>query len=618
MLVLTLWLTTRPYLGIVNDSRFYTVQVLDELLSGRFSNDLYFQYGSQDQFTIFTKIYAPFIAAFGLSRGTIIPTILSQALWLSGAAFFIHSIVKKSRIVVYAVAALVVLPGGSFFHYGESFLTPRIVTEALTFWALGCMVRRRLVQACSIFFLAILVHPLMALPGVAFFFLFEAIRKPLLWIVAILGIIAVFALALLEIQPFSRLLISFDPTWLSISEQRDFWCFISKWNLELWTLTLNPFLLGTFVFLYLKGTERLLLMLALTVAIGGILATFIGGDLLHNVLVVDAQQWRGIWLLSAVTNFFVGRVLFSSHEQETKGIARTILLLAAFSLAISNFVGSYFLFVTPICMLGLLVYWVEHKAGKPLSKAGEILVVVFLAVILAFALIALKLTFFNMLATPSILLRCLASLVMCAVAVTALVILSRKSSTVSRFLLYLSALLLAVAVTNWDQRTPWTKFIDTTTQPPADLVAALPTTGAIYWEGDVTAPWFLLKRTSQFSCDQGTGVLFSRGTAIAYEARYRIFARLGTLDFRENSFCPLPSSISKPTVTLKNLTYVCQKQPNLGALVLTTPAPNAPARLWTAPVEFQATTLVHGKQSHIKTDKFYIYRCNELLHSPTL
>src|SRR5205814_831067 len=71
------------------------------------------------------------------------------------------------------------------------------------------------------------------------------------------------------------------------------------------------------------------------------------------------------------------------------------------------------------------------------------------------------------------------------------------------------------------------------------LVRLLPGSAPIYWEDSVATPWFLLKRASYFTCDQGAGTLFSRETAVTYQDRYANFQKLQTLDFRQYSFCPL-------------------------------------------------------------------------------
>src|SRR5690242_9345397 len=64
--VATMWIATRPYFGIVHDSRFYMLEALHQINPARFASDLYFQFGSQDQFTVFAKLYLPLLPIFGI------------------------------------------------------------------------------------------------------------------------------------------------------------------------------------------------------------------------------------------------------------------------------------------------------------------------------------------------------------------------------------------------------------------------------------------------------------------------------------------------------------------------------------------------------------------------
>jgi uncharacterized membrane protein len=179
-------------------------------------------------------------------------------------------------------------------------------------------------------------------------------------------------------------------------------------------------------------------------------------------------------------------------------------------------------------------------------------------------------------------------------------------------MLCIAVTLVALAGFSWDQRSPWTKFVDTTATPPVALTALLPGNSPIYWEGDVTVPWFVLKRASYFSCDQGTGVLFSRGTAINYQRRYNNFQPLRTLDFGKVSFCPSAEGHVTAPLSRADLSTVCKNDQGLGALVLTKPAEDDPGELWVSPVKFEDDQTVDGKLRIFKTDRFYIYSCIDL------
>jgi hypothetical protein len=126
-----------------------------------------------------------------------------------------------------------------------------------------------------------------------------------------------------------------------------------------------------------------------------------------------------------------------------------------------------------------------------------------------------------------------------------------------------ACLLAAAVIWQWDQRTPWNRFMGASHAPP-ELVRLLPGNAPIYWEDSVAMPWFLLKRASYFTCDQGAGTLFSRETSIAYQNRYAHFQKLQTLDFRQYSFCPLTEARRTLPLQRVHLSTLCAEEPGLG------------------------------------------------------
>jgi hypothetical protein len=72
---------------------------------------------------------------------------------------------------------------------------------------------------------------------------------------------------------------------------------------------------AAFMLTLTAGRDRAILGTTLVVGLGGLATTFVGGDLLHNVLVVDAQTWRAIWLLAVVANAFAVRHLVRTLTQ---------------------------------------------------------------------------------------------------------------------------------------------------------------------------------------------------------------------------------------------------------------------------------------------------------------
>src|SRR5689334_21097000 len=76
ILIIALWVALHPYRGIIHDARLYAVQALNVLQDGAYGGDLYFKYGSQDQFSPFSTLYADVVSLVGLSSAHLILTIL--------------------------------------------------------------------------------------------------------------------------------------------------------------------------------------------------------------------------------------------------------------------------------------------------------------------------------------------------------------------------------------------------------------------------------------------------------------------------------------------------------------------------------------------------------------
>ena len=143
ILILSIWLATHPYPGIIHDGRFYAVEAMRAAGLGRYDDDLYFRFGSQGQFTL-SALYALGARWVGIGNAAIVLAWLGEALWLVGIAWLGARIFPDRRAAVIAVAAEIAFQGGAGLPYGEPFLTPRLFAEALTLMAIGAMLRRRM------------------------------------------------------------------------------------------------------------------------------------------------------------------------------------------------------------------------------------------------------------------------------------------------------------------------------------------------------------------------------------------------------------------------------------------------------------------------------------------
>jgi hypothetical protein len=609
----TLWLSTRPYVGVIHDSRFYTVQALSALSPGRFADDLYFHYGSQDQFTLFTLVYKPVLAALGIAKAAMVLTIAGQCFWIAGLVYLARGMFQDGLLALIAVIMAVALPGGLLFNYGEQFLTPRLFAEAMTLWAFGAILRGRSVRALLLLGVSATIHPLMTLPGLAVLFVHEAVRWRIRWALAALAVITSVGLAFAGVQPFVRLAESFDPAWFAVVRVRDFFCLLGEWTCFQW-LQAGGLLVMTAVGLSgAEPRERRFCLSMLVVASGGLAVTLVGGDLLHNVLAVDVQQYRATWPLAVVANLLFGALLLRIRWSVISPLTQAALVAAVVMLVVSKFIALDLAAAVPVvAFAGLLVIRERARRGpmpESVYKSG--------CAILGFmcgAALYIAILYLILIANQTSL--CWQTLRGLGISLTSLgmgtVYLTVSRRVVTRPLIVFAVALAAFAAFSWDQRTPWTKFIETADVTPASLASLLPEQKSVYWEGDVRVPWFVLKRPSYFSCAQGTGALFFRNTAIAYQHRYETFQPLRTIDFGQETSCPAPQGPESVAYNRKELVSICAKEPELGALVLTRPVANAPARVWISPAKFEDWRLADGKDHVVMTDRFFIYSCADL------
>jgi hypothetical protein len=616
VLIAAVWLATRPYVGVIHDSRLYTVQALNVLLHQRFAKDLHFLYGSQDKFTTFGLAYQPLLASLGIARGAMLFTIAGQCFWICGLIHLASGIFRDWRTTLVAAISAITLPGGIFFEYGEQFVTPRLFAEAMTMWALGSTLRGHPLRALLLLSFSASIHPIMTLPGFAALFLHQVTTWHRRWVIVAACVITSFGLAYWNIQPFANILVGYDPAWFAIVRERDFFSFLSKWSVLEWAATCNVFVLAALGLYVAECRERSFLLILITVAAGGLAMTGIGGDLWHNVLITDAQQYRATWPLAVAANLFVAPVILRNQWGDASPLTIAALTVAGILLTVTHFIGAQgYLIATPVLTFAGLVLALQRTRQSPIPRVACIFGLFLLA---AWCGMSISLLFRYATWIADLWpghwqhIACGLGITIVAVGLASIYLLPGgvPGLTVGHLAIF-ACVLAAVATLVWDQRTPWTKFVETADAPPA-LLSSLSPTEQVYWEGDVRVPWFVLKRPSYFSCSQGTGAMFFRGTAITYQRRHDSFLRMPTLDFGEAESCPSVDGEESGAYRRENLTFICKNEPELGAVVLTRPLSDLRGHEWVSPVEFEEVRRVDGQQQLVRTNTFFIYSCGAL------
>jgi len=562
--VAVLWLATRHYFGVVQDARFYTLEALRDLNPAAFADDLYFKFGSQGSFSLFSRLYQPFVSYFGVGASGMAFTIAGQLCWL----FALFSLVRRwvdGRYLWLSLATAIVMPSAyAHFSYGEDFATPRLFAEAATMLALAQLPSRSL-WTPVLLGIAAALHPLMALPGLVVAFVYFALARPLLWAAGPAAIALAASLGLAGVAPFNNLFKTIDPAWFSIIQLRSAQCLLTTWSRGTYVQILGVFVWAGLALLLTGGRERRFLAAVLATGAAGMICALIG-DVARNMLVVELQPWRALWLLQLVSRIFAPMVL------------------------------------------GLIVAKIQVVAERK-SAPFVLAALLTMALILASSGTRLiRLPYAGGFGGYSILLV-IAAL---AVILVQLILTSEKYLRLRQASLCFALALVPLAALDWDLRTPWTKFVESPAPPPQALTSLLPATASVYWEGGPEMPWLKLKRADYFACEKGTGVMFHRETAMAYRHRLDSFWPLRSSNLDKDDDCRNFGLPQKANRSRTGLEKVCRREKGLDFLALMTPVGGIRSRVWKSPAQFRDLHLVDGKISGRVTDRFYIYSCADL------
>jgi hypothetical protein len=630
VVIAVLWVMTRPYLGVFQDGRFYAVEALHVLMPQRFATDLYFRFGSQDNFTIYSRLYAPLISLLGLGTAALVATIAGQLLWLGALLRLASALMRDRTAALLAVIAAVALPSGygMYLGYAEPFASPRLFAEAFDLLALGFLFSGRRIWALLLLALAVPLHPLMALTGFGFVLIYLAFERPIWWLVAVGGAALAIALSFAGVQPFANLRVTYDPEWFRIVKLREPLCLISEWGPVAYFRALDTVAFSLTALALARPSERRVLGVALAIGLGGLLCSLVGGDVLHDVFILEIQPWRTLWLPTLFANLYaVSTVMTLLRAGDRLDLTRLGFVTAVFSLLMCQFMSNFSeMFIFPAASMmavtaGLAIW--QAVTGRPLTGGLRGLVwaligcgwLAIIACVFGMGVLSYltprSANFYRYLAVAVV----PAALVLTVVVTRSQQTGRRRQRRTARWTLPLALALLPAALYGWDARSAWNKFIEAPGPAPASLAEVLPADASVYWEGGLEMLWLRLRRPSYFSCDQGTGALFYRATAIEYWRQAQNFWPLHPLDFG-SAVCPTLDDSDNAQRSRADLASVCRREPALDYMVLARPAAAAaadiPAKTWIAPAKFHYDLVRNGQLKRMKTNRFYVYSCADL------
>jgi len=330
------WLANNPYIGTVHDSTLYTAQALSHLYPESFSKDLFFQYGSQDNFTIFSRIHAVFINFLGVQAASQVLVLTGKIFWFCSLIFLLKSYLHGTALWIGLLAITTLgtaYDGGNVFTYGESFVTSRIFAEACAMLALAMFARRQILSSICLAAAAMLLHPLMAIPAICLLLILHFIQSPrknrTLFLYGV-ALILLLILAAIGIHPIDRLLMTYDPVWLSIIQARNGLVFPEHWAKHgLPEILLTASLLAA-THLTQTGKIAELARAALITMVLSLAVSWAGTTFIHDILLTQLQLWRVLWLAQLLALALCGHLFVNLQ----KGHDKELLLLCALATAL--------------------------------------------------------------------------------------------------------------------------------------------------------------------------------------------------------------------------------------------------------------------------------------------
>ncbi len=323
MLGVLTWAVGHTYLGLFHDAGLYTLQALARLRPEDLGFDVFLRFGSQDRFTLWSPLYAALIRGVGVDAAAAGLTFTSQLACIGAAWMLVRALVPV-RAALAGMVVLVAIPGyygpDRIFTMLEAFVTPRLAAEALVLAGLAAWIHGRRGIAIAVLLCALLMHPLMALAGVAVVLcLGVALPRPRVALALVVPAIAVLALR-------GR----FDADWLTLVVARSPYLFLAYWRIEDWSRL--AVLLATLAAgarsLEVPLARRLCVALLVTVP-AGLALTALGADAAHWVLATQLQTWRWQWLGTVVAALLLPAILWRLWAGGGAGRATCLILAAA-------------------------------------------------------------------------------------------------------------------------------------------------------------------------------------------------------------------------------------------------------------------------------------------------
>lgn len=514
----TLWLFNRPYAGIWHDAIVYSLLTARHLHSENFAHELFFVFGSQDDFNFYTPIFAHLVSGFGLDLASRLIVLLGGTLWclafaVLGWVFFGFTLPMRCVTLFAATLSLAYSPNADTFVLNENFATARVLTMPLVLLAIAADLQGRRYLSLVLAVLATALHPLLGVWGLLAVL---CRRWRPIFLIGGAGFIFVLVFALGSVLDWSALK-AMDADWAQLVRYATKDVFLAQLNagLKLERALFWIFALCLGARLGQARFHTLYALVALMTASAYLLSLLCS---YYNpvALIMQAQPWRVLWLTMCIGIFALLDVAWR-YARLGRGavllfVAGALLLYALQDMAIflCALIGIFLTIPQAACWRATAFDFANHRPRLMLCAIAALATIVSAKYLLDLEMLGLQLPLHWAERQHTLLGFLIGGGMGVGILLWALV---TGIGTARRFSLLLMIPAFAFAVANWDVRSERTRAIEsaylTNTAPIHSFAKYIAPGDVLAWPGREETVWFVLKAAHYASSIQAIGVVFS-------------------------------------------------------------------------------------------------------------
>jgi hypothetical protein len=361
VLLLALNAITRPCSVTAHDARLYSLQVINVAENGAYADDVFLRFGSQDQFSLFSRVVAPMVAMLGLRLAFFALYLVFNTLFILGLFRLVRTLVADPLVSTLALVYLVTAPlsygGHDIFAVHEQFFTPRLIGTTLTLFALERILRQQFAVALILLIGGALIHPLMAFGGVMIWT--GCVAWTYLPTRVFIGLVAaslIGGVVLLSLPIAERLFGAMDDEWHQMIRLTVGYNYPDAWSIKDWINLAVSFALPIAGCCALYHDDpirrRFLAIVALAGAVGFL--TTLAASMMPYALLFQGQPYRVLWILK-VLQIPLGFLLIARWSQAPARSAQIAALGLVGYFCVTNYIAPESLVIASAVVVSICI-----------------------------------------------------------------------------------------------------------------------------------------------------------------------------------------------------------------------------------------------------------------------